>query len=102
MKTRDAAWNRGPIARRGASRLRPANRGYALLVVFTVLTLVMAFSAANLRQLSSMKREIQLIERRQMLKFSPSSLAIGRSAAATNGGVQIGPLPASPAAAPPP
>lgn len=96
MKTRETAWIRRSIAPRSG----PANRGYALLVVFTVLTLVMAFSAANLRQLSLIKREIQLIERRQMLKYTPSSSATRNDAVATNRSAMIRRPPAGSATAP--
>jgi hypothetical protein len=48
-------------------------RGSATLVVFILLTIMVALIAANTRTLHHLKGELRLIEQRQLKKFNTST-----------------------------
>jgi|GEM_PF-3160938 hypothetical protein len=60
--------------RANSFRCSRSDDGSAVVVVLVLLLAIMAFLEANTGTLRSMKRELQLIEQRQLIKYGESAL----------------------------
>jgi hypothetical protein len=76
------AYHAQPYSRSGRRR---HERGSAVLVVFILVTLMVAITIANAKALHVLQQEIRLIEKRQLRKFAvqPSAVNTNRVPAIT-------------------